>query len=112
MPKGRSRNLLDLKPVRRVEWEVSDDRVILIAPKFRNRTIQNLFEKLSSAPNFRIKLDDYGSFVWRMCDGSFTVMEIIEAMERKFEGSAEYLPERTIEFIRNLASGGFIELIE
>lgn len=112
MRKKKNKNLLDLKPVRKVKWLESDGKVVLIVPKFKISFIQRLFEKLFSSSHFKVKLDEYGSVVWKMCDGSYTVMDIVQALDERFGGSIENLLEKTVEFLRQLAMGKFIEFIE
>jgi hypothetical protein len=71
-------NFLELKPFRLVQWEVSEEgRAVLIAPKFSGRFLGKWLVPLLSKPFFKVRLDDYGSFVWLRCDGQTTVEAIV-----------------------------------
>lgn len=102
-------NLLDLKPARRVEWEdVGEDRVVLLVPKFSHRFwVKWLLPRLRK-PFFRVKLDEYGTLVWKLCDGETTVLEIGEQMRERFGDDAEPLYDRLAVFIKRLERGDLL----
>ncbi len=59
----------------------------------------------------RVELDEYGVFVWELCDGSRTVKEIGKKLKERFGDSVEPLYERLVTFLlelykRNLISFG------
>lgn len=59
---------------------------------------------------FRLKLDDYGSFVWQACDGRTTVEEIGVQMKEKFGNAVEPVYERIGRFIQSLDHSEFIRV--
>jgi hypothetical protein len=104
-------NLLDLKPVRRVTWEDLDDgRVVLLVPKFTHRFWVKWLVPRLRKPHFRVRLDEYGSLVWKHCDGETSVSEIAEAMRERFGDRAEPLHDRLVVFIRRLERGDLIDV--
>ena len=104
-------NLLELKPVRNLNWETLDDqRVALLIPKFRNRLAVKWLLPVLSKPQIRLKLDAYGSFVWSRCDGRTSVEEIGEAMSEKFGEALDPLYERIGKFLRKLEHEKFLVL--
>ena len=107
------RNLLELRPLRNLEWEQGEnDTVVLLVPKFRNPWLLKWLVPRLRRPNYRVKTDRVGTFVWGMCDGKSTVLEIAGAMSREF--GAEFDPdhERICGFIRQLAKNDCIILNE
>ena len=104
-------NLLTLCPRRNLQWEESADRIILIIPKFRNKYVVRYFVPLLAKPNFRLKLDQYGSFTWKAADGKTTVKEIGERMAQHFgEPLDDDLYGRISKFIRRLSRDEFLLL--
>jgi hypothetical protein len=102
-------NLLELKPARKVEWETGPDgRVILIIPKFRGAMAKKWLLPWLSRPNFRVKLDVYGSFIWQHCDGRTPVSEMAGKMVAAFGPEIEPVYERIAAFMRKLEREAFL----
>lgn len=97
----QGRNLLDLIPVRLREWEqTSEDQIIILMPKFRSRLLRTWLLPRLKHPYIRIKLDSYGSEVWRNCDGKTNVATIAQVLRKKFGEKIEPVYERLAVFIR------------
>lgn len=104
-----ARNLLELKPLRNLDWEEGENgTVVLLVPKFRNRWLRKWLVPHLSKPNFRLKTDAFGSYVWRRCDGEEPVADIATAMGREFGREFDPSLDRISEFIRRLAKNEFI----
>jgi hypothetical protein len=58
-----------------------------------------------------VKLDVRGTQVWQACDGIRTVAEVAEMVGKAFPEEPD-TTTRTVLFIRELARGGFIRLME
>ena len=102
-------NLLELKPVRNVSWETEPDgRAVLIIPKFRGTLMQKWVLPWLAQPNFRVKLDARGSFIWQHCDGQMPVGEMAEKMLAAFGPEIEPVYERIAAFIRRLEREAFL----
>ncbi len=107
--KGRGANLLDLKPVRNLEWETKEnDLIVLLVPKFRNRVLLRYLLPRLAKPNIRVELDGYGSFLWQQCDGAATVFEIAQRMKTKFGDEFDPSYERIGSFVRQMLRNDFI----
>ena len=104
-------NLLELKPLRIIAWEkTGDGRIMLIYPKFQNRFLQKYLLPLLAKPNFRIRLDDYGSFIWQRCDGQTDVAQIALEVRAEFGEKVEPVYERISMFLKRMQSEQFISL--
>jgi hypothetical protein len=102
-------NLLELKPVRNVGWETDPDgRAVLLIPKFRSALMQKWVLPLLAKPNFRVKLDAHGSYIWQQCDGQTLIGEIAEKMLTAFGPEIEPVNERIAAFIRKLEREAFL----
>lgn len=104
-------NLLDLKPVRNMDWETGENGLtVLLIPKFQNRYLVKWLMPRLAKPNFRVKLDAYGSFVWNQCDGNTTVAEMAERMREQFGEKVEPLYDRIAKFLQRLEREDFLRL--
>ncbi len=102
-------NLLELIPVRNIEWEKSEeDLIILLKPKFTHPFFKKHILPRLKHPFYKVKLDDVGSFVWEWCDGKKTVKEIAQGLKGKFGEKVEPLHNRLALFLQNLEKNRFI----
>ena len=104
---GKRLNLLELKPCRIVAWEAGEKSLDLVVPRF-GPSLQKWLGPLMRRPTFRVRLDDFGAFVWLRCDGVTTVEQIAGQLERHFGPTIEPLYERLERFLRRLEREGFI----
>lgn len=73
------------RPVRAVEWyEEEDGRITLKILKFKSRFGKWLCRTLKRPPHFFHPLDEKGSFIWKLCDGTHTVARILEKYENTY----------------------------
>lgn len=109
--RGEQRNLLEIKPVRNLEWEIEPNGfVVLLVPKFRNKYLVKYILPHLHKPHFRVKLDEYGSFIWKMIDGKTTVGEISEKLTVTYGENFDPNYERIGKFIASLAYNKFLLL--
>jgi hypothetical protein len=104
-------NLLNSRPAHNVEFESGDDqRIVLLIPKFKNKLLVKYFLPQLRSQNFRIQLDEYGSFIWDLCDGNTPVAEISDKMKEKFGENFDPNYERIGKFINQLIRDKFLTL--
>ncbi len=109
MQKPEPKNLYELRPEHRVEWEKDDSgRVTLLVPKFRKGPLSRILQPRLRRPFFRIRLDEFGSFVWLACDGATDVRTIGEKMKTTFGDTAEPVYDRIGQFLQRLENSKFI----
>ncbi len=105
-------NLLELKPQRKVKWDAADENsVMLLVPKFKNAFLRKWLVPWLKQPDFRVRLDEFGSFVWLHCDGSTDVGAIADSLSRKFGPAVEPLYERLEKYLKKLEREDFITVI-
>jgi hypothetical protein len=97
-------NLLLYIPEHAREWEISGETnlVIIKKPKFQSKFLKKYLLPRLSRPDFRIRLDEFGSFVWKNIDGRASVMEIGDRMRDEFGGKIEPVYERLGSFVQTL----------
>ncbi len=111
--KRKSVNLLELTPVQRVPWETGESgSVVVLVPKFRNELIVRWLVPRMKYPNVRIKLDTLGSFVWKLCNGSTTVAEMVNRMTAEFGEPAPSAQERIRKFLLTLEKSDLVNLYD
>ena len=103
-------NLLDLIPDQKAKYDESNDGLItILKPKFKNKILAKYLLPRLKSPNFKVNLDEFGSFVWNGCNGKNTVEQIGNLLKEKFEGDIEPVYDRLAVFIQSLARYKFIE---
>jgi len=112
IPKGKVKreiNLLDLIPVKNIEWQKNKEGlIVLLKPKFKNPFLaEHLLPRLKN-PHYKVRLDAVGSSVWEFCDGCLTVKELGKRLKDEFGDKVEPLYERLSLFLQNLEKNRFI----
>jgi len=111
--KNKSLNLLELYPKHNVKWKQNDDGlVILLSPKFTNPIIVKFIVPSMKRPDYQIKLDEFGSFVWHQIDGITNIQQIGDALVKKYGKTIEPVFQRLSLFINSLVNNKFIILAE
>lgn len=111
MKKKNSENYLERKPIRtkNLNWTVGEKGIITLEQE-NTGFINHIFQKLLKKPKISyIHLDELGSFVWTLTDGTKTILEMGEPVKEKFGENAEPLFERLAKYFQILESYGFIE---
>jgi hypothetical protein len=70
----------DLIPIRVHGHDIVNGKVVILAPKFNNQWIHNLFPRTKQL-FYHIKLDELGSKTWENITGDKTVAEIATAVQ-------------------------------
>ena len=103
--------LLICYPVRLLEWDEEKNGIITVRkPKFHSDWAMKLFSPILKGKEFKIKLDELGSVVWKNCDGKKTVNEIGQLLGEHFGPDIEPIYERLNKFLMQLYRGKFIEI--
>ncbi len=98
---------------RKVEWENGpESRAVLLVPRFRRGPLAKWLQPRLKRPNFRVNLDDIGSFVWNLLDGRTSFTAIAQAMRGHFGERAEPAEDRLKKFLIILHKNKFVELYQ
>lgn len=105
-----SQNYLEKKPMRPegLAWSVDENGIITL--EVENKGVFNrIAQKLLKKPKISyVHLDEMGSFLWPLLDGSKTITELGEDVEAKFGEKAHPLYERLAKYFQILESYTFI----
>jgi hypothetical protein len=102
-----------LIPERKIAWEIDTETkfVIIKKTKFKNPVLRKyLLPKLKN-PNYSIKLDKIGSYIWQNINGKNTFSDIAENMRKEFGESVEPVDDRLGQFINSLRRYEFIKFL-
>ena len=110
-PSKHDVNLLELIPTRRFGFsENAEGDVTVDMPRFHVEWMQRLLVPRAKSPFIRVKLDAFGSHVWKHIDGSLNVLRISERLRTEFGETLEQPEERVAAFMKLLQRRGFISL--
>ena len=104
-------NYLERVPARPrdLEWEIDDSGNVTL--KIKNTGWANwLAQKLLFRPEYSyVHLDELGSFIWPLLDGTMSITEIGKLVDEKFGEEAHPLYERLAVYFKRLDSYHFVE---
>ncbi len=80
----------------------------MVVPKVRSPRLGRLLGPLFAKPNYRVRLDDEGTFVWGQCDGRSTVLEIADRLHARLGGDAAEVRDRVGRFVQRLLRDGLL----
>lgn len=102
---------LALVPVQTLASEPGEGgNLVLLRPKILSPRWAWLL-RMMKKPNYRVKLDLRGTAVWQVCNGVRTVSQVADVVAHAFPAEPD-TTLRTALFIRELARGGFLMLME
>lgn len=109
-------NYLDLRPAKIAKEEIDENNMVTILyPKFISKFAQKYIIPKMRSPHVRLKLDALGSAAWLAIDGVKKVSEIVQELEKKFDGKEPGIEERLTRFLTLLYEQkiiSFAELLE
>lgn len=101
----------DLIPKKSIGWEDgSDGGAVLLVPRFRKGPLARWLQPRLKRPYIRVRLDEFGSFVWRLIDGKNSFNQISKSMSGEFGDKIAPADERLQKFLTLLQRNNFAEL--
>lgn len=108
--KKKDQNYLEKVPVRNpgFSWK-EDEQGIVTVDMVHKGIFDKLAQRLWVTPKVsHVKLDRFGSFVWKQMDGNRNTIDIGVLVREEFADQAEPLYERLAEFVRMLRDNRFV----
>ena len=110
----KTKNYMDFVPCGNplYTWEEDNTGIVtvhVVNNGFYNRLAQKLFKRPRVS---HIKLDEYGSFVWKQMDGKKSIYDISLLVKEKFGKEAEPVIERLVKYFRILYQNKFIGYVK
>jgi hypothetical protein len=102
-------NFFDLVPIvsDHVITEKEGELSVITFPRFRSKFMQKYFIPINKSSIIRIRLDEHGTAVWNLIDGSRTIQTISETLAEHFNYEENY-EYRIITFFSQLHKQGFV----
>jgi hypothetical protein len=114
-PRRRSRwadvDFYALRPERCVEaTESAEGNVVLLVPRFRRGPLASWLQARlrPDRAHVRVTLEQRGTWLWRSCDGTATVRDLVEGFRAAFPGDGDQVPERVCQYVYQLARHDFV----
>jgi hypothetical protein len=97
---------------RNLVWEDGrEGTAVLLVPRFRKGFLAKWLMPKLPRPHMRVKLDEIGSFAWRMMDGRTSFQAIAASMKEQFGARVEPAEERLMRFLTILHKDRFVRLL-
>lgn len=94
-----------------IGWEDGPEGgAVLLVPRFRSGPLARWIQPRLRRPYVRVKLDEIGSFAWRMIDGRTPFSAIVESMRGHFGERVEPADDRLKKFMTILHRSKFVRL--
>ncbi|MEM0466296.1 MAG: PqqD family protein [Candidatus Thermoplasmatota archaeon] len=87
--------------------ETSDGLVHITVPKFTSKLGISFCKLLRRENTFTARLDQYGSFIWKLCDGKTSVQTILERVQQQFPNEKN-IDQRLFLFLQQMHSLQYI----
>jgi hypothetical protein len=110
----RGERILAMRPLRTLDtWERAPpgDLVVITHPKPFGKLEAKVARALRGSDTVKRPLDEYGSMIWELCDGTHTVEDIARAVEERYRERFEPAVPRTLKFIKLLAEHGLVRVM-
>lgn len=107
--------LMKRRPVGLYAFEERHDienGIRLVIPRFRDSLFGKCFSRIAVQKEDKLNLDEFGSFVYRSCDGGTTINEIAASLRTRFGDSIEPLEGRLTLFIQELFKRNLITFVK
>lgn len=107
-------NLLDMTPVREVEWEEDESGVVTLVrsrPRVRGPRSMGRWVSFMLAPP-RIRLDEVGSFAWLRMSGTMKVGDLAALVREEFGERVDPVNQRLGHLVRLLKRERFVSYLE
>lgn len=104
------RNLYELVPEQKHPFETLDDGTVeVLLPRYGGSRVGRMLGGIFNNKPVRVRLDELGTSVWRLCDGEHSVRDIGESIHREFGETIEPLYERLRSFLEQMRRNDLIE---
>ena len=110
MASKKNNNYLDFIPIINPQNDWSEDEEGIVTIHMVHRGFYAaIAQKFFHTPRVsHIKLDEYGSFLWKELDGRRTVGQLAQRMKEQFGDKAEPLYDRLVHYMQILHNNKFI----
>ena len=82
------------------KWELEGNKILIAIPRLRGSIGKKFIKLAGKSPTYKLRLDQFCSFIWLECDGTKTVNEIGKALRDQFGEEMEPLYPRLSQLLK------------
>ncbi|PIR26004.1 MAG: hypothetical protein COV43_03190 [Deltaproteobacteria bacterium CG11_big_fil_rev_8_21_14_0_20_42_23] len=82
----------------------------LLVPRFRSGLLKKVLQPRLSSPYIKVKLDEYGTFIWRQIEAEKSFADMIAEIKKQYGSDFVSPEERTQQFLKALLKRDLIAL--
>jgi len=97
---------------RLLKWTEKSGKVIVFRPRFGQSRFGLKIAGLIGLSDYRIRLDEIGSLVWKHGDGKTPVRRILENLRKEFGDKVEPADKRLRTFLVQMQQSRMIEILK
>ncbi len=99
-------------PIKNCEYELNNKLVTVLFKKEKPSILEKLIFRNRVGKPYKIDLDEIGSFIWELCDGTKNIEQITKLSFEHFGERIKPVNERVELFIKQLHKNKLISLYE
>lgn len=88
----------------------NDEKFTLLVPRFRSGLLKKVLQPRLSSPYIKVKLDEYGTFIWKQIEAGYNVETMLAHLENEYGSKIVLAEKRTKEFLKALLKRDLISL--
>ncbi len=113
-PKPDREAVMRLRPVRNaaIEWTTNEEGALLSIPARKDRLARAVSAWFRLPSSRAVQLDEVGSYVWSLCDGSQTVDSIVKQTCRQYKMNRREVEISVTTYLQMLVERNFIGLYQ
>jgi hypothetical protein len=105
---------LKTKPVRNpnAKWKVDEEgKTVITIPQPPQQKKGFLSKLLSASDEKKFRIDEIGSYIWSLCDGTHIMSDIMETLNQKFKLNLEEAETGLQKYFGQLSAKGLVGFI-
>jgi len=92
-----------------LRWERNEQGLVVLSIPRRTDFLGKILTVVFVVPKSRsVQLDEVGSLVWDLCDGTNSIREMIERLSREYKLNRKEADVSLTTYLRNLAKRGIV----
>ncbi|UCF37842.1 MAG: PqqD family protein [Acidobacteriota bacterium] len=110
---GVTPDFLQSRFERRLDWEEQEDgRIVVFRPRFGESHLGRKMASLLGISDYRIRLDEVGSLVWKCCDSGVSAAEIASRLRERFGQQIEPAEDKLLTFVQQMNRARMVNIIK
>lgn len=92
-----------------LRWERNEEGLVVVSVPRRSDLLGKILTVVFVVPKSRsVQLDEVGSLVWDLCDGTHTIRDMVDRLSREYKLNRKEADVSLTTYLRNLAKRGIV----